>query len=85
MVKNVLFVNKTFLTKQTPVFMLKLKQRFIHYISITCTNLCGNISRHAVYAKTSCKNVETVTPMKNQPFLFHFDKGRRGVSQAQDH
>ena len=49
LVKNVLF---------TPVLMLKLKLWFIHYISITCTNLCGNIS--AVYAKTSCKNVETL-------------------------
>ena len=49
LVKNVLF---------TPVLMLKLKLWFTHYISITCTNLCGNIS--AVYAKTSCKNVETL-------------------------
>ena len=49
LVKNVLF---------TPVLMLKLKLWFIHYISITCTNLCGNIS--AVYAKTSRKNVETL-------------------------
>ena len=51
LVKNVLF---------TPVLMLKLKQRFIHYISITCTNLCGKILVHAVYSKTSCKNVETL-------------------------
>ena len=49
LVKNVLF---------TPVLVLKLKLWFTHYISITCTNLCGNIS--AVYAKTSCKNVETL-------------------------
>ena len=58
--------------------MLKLKQRFIHYIlSITCTNLCDKILVHAVYAKTSCKNVET---LRYQPFLFQI-----AASHTNDH
>ena len=31
---------------------------FIHYMSITCRNLCGNIG--TVHAATSCNNVETL-------------------------